>query len=106
MWEDDDGRCQVKTSVDFEKETMKLFLNAFEVFKLIKSKDFINDKIVVHVYNAAIAARSLILGNDDYVGISAGKVSISSDPVQFTLMNHEKTPTGWIHLQWKADTAH
>ena len=108
MWEDDDGRCEIKTSVDHVQETIKLFQSAYEVYKLIKSKDYINDQVVVHIRNAAIAGRALINGNDDYVGTSAGQIDISSKPVQFMRMNDnvKKVHTGWLHLQWKTDIAH
>ncbi|MDY7232003.1 hypothetical protein [Hyalangium rubrum] len=106
LWEDDDGRCSIRADKDYVKLTVDAFTNAYGAFKLIQSKEYENGQIIVKVYNAFIAARSLIEGGDDYVGTSAGEVNLTSGPQQFTFMSENMSPSGWVILEWKTDTAH
>jgi hypothetical protein len=106
MWEDDDGRCTIKTDRDYVKLTTDAFTNAFDVYKLINNKQYTDGQIYVKVYNAYISLRSIISGGDDYVGTAAVMEDITTAPKQFTLMNQNMNPTGWGFIQWKTDTAH
>ncbi len=106
MWEDDDGRCTIKTNKDYVKLTTDAFTEAYDAYKLIHDKQYTNGQIFVQVYNAYINARSIISGGDDYVGTAAVLEDITPGPKEFTLMNENMNPTGWGVIEWKTDTAH
>jgi hypothetical protein len=106
VYEDDDTRCVIKTDKDYVKLSVDLLTNSASVYEAIASKQWLSGAWIVNLSNAVLAARSIVSGNDEFVGVSAGLSNIGTSEATLTLRNHNGTPTGLIVVQRKTDVAH
>lgn len=107
MYEDDDTRCVIKDDKDYIKLTIDVINAAGGVvgFALGK-KTSVNNQFILDLFNGWVALKSIILGNDEFVGVATGLSDVGSTAKTFTLYNQAKVPTGYLTLQWKTDVAH
>lgn len=106
LYEDDDTRCVVKDDKDYPKLIADVLTNSASVYKALKSKEWVNGEWVVKAYNAGVAFKSLITGNDEFAGMTAGLSDVGTTPQTFQLKDQNANNIGWVSLQWKTDFPH
>jgi hypothetical protein len=106
MWEDDDTRCVLKVynASDYVRLTTDYLKAIADIYKGVLKKNFVNGRWVMKVFNAYIAARALINGGDDFVGVAAGLQRIDEIPKTFVLKDQNGTNQGTIEVQWRSVT--
>jgi hypothetical protein len=60
------------------------------------SKNYLGAALAL--YNGYLAVRSIISGDDDFVGLAAGVSNIGTAPTDLVLMNEYNSPRGWIRV--------
>lgn len=106
LYEDDDTRCVVKDDKDYPKLIADALSNSASVYKALKAKQWENGQWVVKAYNAYVAIRSIITGNDEFAGVTAGLSDVGTTPQTFQLKDANMNNVGWVSLQWKSDVPH
>jgi hypothetical protein len=106
LYEDDDTRCVVKDDKDYPKLVADVLSNAASVYKALKAKEWENGQWVVKAYNAYVAFKSIITGNDEFAGATAGLSDVGTTPQTFQLKDQNQNNIGWVSLQWKSDFPH
>jgi hypothetical protein len=106
LYEDDDTRCVVKDDKDYPKLIADVLTNSASVYKALKSKEWENGQWVVKAYNAYVAFKSILTGEDEFAGATAGLSDIGSTPQTFQLKDQNQNNIGWVSLQWKSDFPH
>ncbi len=106
MWEDDDGRCVLKTldGKDYVKLVTDYLRAISDIYEAIEYKRFLNGRFVLALRRAIIAGRALILGNDDFVGVAAGLSRIDETAKTFVLKGENSVNTGTIIVQLRSVT--
>jgi|GEM_PF-6195113 len=106
LYEDDDTRCVVKDDKDYPKLAADALSNAYSAYKALKSKEWENGQWIVKIANAYVAFKSIITGNDEFAGMTAGLSDIGTTPQTFQLKDQNMNNIGWVNLQWKSDFPH
>ncbi len=107
MWEDDDGRCVLKTyDGDDLVKLVTDYLNAVsDIYKAIEYKRFVDGQLVIALRNAYITGRALISGGDDFVGVAAGRSKITTTEKTLVLKDQNAINQGYLRVQWRTGTA-
>ncbi|HST63271.1 MAG TPA: hypothetical protein VLK84_31460, partial [Longimicrobium sp.] len=106
MYEDDDEDCVIKDDKDFVKLATDALTNAYGAYKGVTSKEWYNGAWIMQLSAAYTAFKSWALGNDEFVGVSAGLDNIDSIDRHFFLKNENGSNQGVMRLQWKTDTGY
>jgi hypothetical protein len=99
VYEDDDTRCKLVLDKDYVKLTGDALANAAGIYEGIIKKDFA--AVGMAAYNLIVAAKSIISGNDDFVGLATGTGDIGTVPTTLTLMSQYMSPQGEISANLK-----
>lgn len=106
MYEDDDEQCVIKDDKDYVKLATDALTNAYGAYKGITSKEWYNGSWIMQLNAAWTAFKSWILGDDEFVGVSAGLENIDSIDRHYFLKNENGSNQGVMRLQWKTDTGY
>jgi hypothetical protein len=106
LYEDDDTRCVVKDDKDYAKLAADALTNAYSAYKSLKAKEWENGQWIVKIANSYVAIKSIITGNDEFAGMTAGLSDIGTTPQTFQLKDQNTNNIGWVSLQWKTDFPH
>lgn len=106
MYEDDDTPCVIKDDKDYVKLATDALTNAASAYKGLTSKEFLNGEWIMQLSASWTAFKSLLSGNDEFVGVAAGVENIDGTDRHFFLKNTAMANQGVLRLQWKTDTAY
>jgi hypothetical protein len=98
IWEDDDTQCVIKEGKDYLKLTMDALKNSYNFYKATQKKDY--GQAALYFYHAFVAFKSIISGNDEYVGTVTGNAQVSATEELFILKDANTNTTGHVKLQW------
>jgi len=103
MWEDDDGRCVLKVldANDYVKLVTDYLRAISDVYKAVEKEIYVDGRFVMRLVRGIIAARTLINGGDDFVGVAAGLSNINGIPKEFVLKDQNGVNQGRLTLQWR-----
>jgi hypothetical protein len=105
MWEDDKEPCKLlpESGRDWVKDAVDALKNAYGAVKSVQEKGWVDTGWIIKAYQASIAVKGLIEGNDDdFVGVSAGEEDVSNIAKVFRLKNTNAENTGWISVQYES----
>jgi hypothetical protein len=105
LYEDDDTRCVVKDDKDYAKLAADALQNAYSAYKAIKARQFENGQFIVKIYNAYVAFKSIVTGNDEFAGMTAGISDVGPTATTFQLKDQNMNNVGWVSLQYRTGFA-
>jgi hypothetical protein len=106
MYEDDDTPCVIKDEKDYVKLATDALTNAASAYKGLTSKEWVNGAWIMQLSAAWTAFKSLLSGNDEFVGVASGVENIDGTDRHFFLKNEAMANQGVMRLQWKTDTGY
>jgi hypothetical protein len=100
FYEDDDTECVIKDDKDYLKLTLDALKNANSAYKAFQEKQY--GEAAIYFYHAAVALKSIISGNDEYVGSvsSLNGAPIDGTERTFLIKDNAQQDKGNLRLQW------
>jgi len=99
--EDDDTECVLKKDKDYLKLAVEFYNSASTALKAAGEKQW--DQAVVAFKAAWVAIKSMVSGNDTWVGVVASDVPVDGTEKTMLIKAENGQDRGWVKLQWKSD---
>ncbi|HEY7770935.1 hypothetical protein [Longimicrobium sp.] len=99
--EDDDTECVLKKDKDYLKLAVEFYNSASTAMKAAGEKQW--EQAVVAFKSAWVAFKSMISGDDAWIGVVASDVPVDGTEKTMLIKAENGQDRGWVKLQWKSD---